>query len=418
VETLRNIFRHKLRTSLTIFGIAIGIFALTVMGAMAEKMNLMVAGGIRFYTGQITITGKGSFGPGTDLLPSSLLKKIEKIKGVESVQPEVSFLLAEDQGMISFGMPDVVVGSNPGLKNKNRNWRNLELDSGRTLKKGDKLKCVVGADIATSKKLKVGDYLPIRKEKFKVVGIMKKVLTGPDKMVLIPISDARRLYVKSSPYLRALKKQAEQSRSLSEEELKSLPPEIQERVKKSASFKESGIITGASVYWKDGVSPSKLANKIVKKVKDIQALSPAEMKKQFQQASVIFNLIILGSALIALIVGGLSVINTMIMSVSERTREIGIKKAVGAKTRHILWEYLLEAGLIGLIGGLIGLSFGSLLASGINSSTASKGVEIFLVSQRLVISALAFAIILGAVAGIYPAVHAARLDPVKALRTE
>jgi ABC-type antimicrobial peptide transport system permease subunit len=147
-------------------------------------------------------------------------------------------------------------------------------------------------------------------------------------------------------------------------------------------------------------------------------MSPSDMKKQFEQYSAIFNLIVMGSAIIALIVGALSVINTMAMSVAERVKEIGLRKAIGAKTNQVLREYLTEASLIGLAGGLVGLALGALLVAGINGATAGTGNQIFEVTTRLAIGTVVFATILGTVAGFFPALRAARLNPVDALRSE
>ncbi|HEY4687622.1 MAG TPA: FtsX-like permease family protein, partial [Candidatus Subteraquimicrobiales bacterium] len=248
-------------------------------------------------------------------------------------------------------------------------------------------------DVANNKRVKVGEKMKIKGRDFVVKGIAEKTLTGPDKMVFMHIEDAQELFIKEDPFLRDLKKANPSAKEL------------------------QNIYTDANVSWKDGVNADKLAKKIGKEVKDVRTLSPAKASRDFGQASVIFNLIILGSALIAVIVGGFSVINTMIMSISERTREIGIKKAVGAKTRHIIVEYLTEAALIGLIGGFVGLGLGILMVNGFNNQ-ATAGNEIFLVTSRLASSALIFATGLGVFAGLYPAIHAARLNPVEALRAD
>jgi putative ABC transport system permease protein len=149
----------------------------------------------------------------------------------------------------------------------------------------------------------------------------------------------------------------------------------------------------------------------------VKATKPSTLVASFNSGSAIFTAITTGAALIALIVGGLSVINTMLMAVTERVREIGLKKAVGARVGHILREYLFEAVLIGAIGGTIGLLLGWGLTSLINAATASINLSLFLLSWRLVILALLFSIGLGAAAGIIPALRAARLDPVRALRS-
>jgi putative ABC transport system permease protein len=106
----------------------------------------------------------------------------------------------------------------------------------------------------------------------------------------------------------------------------------------------------------------------------------------------------------------------MLMSVSERTREIGIKKAIGASSRAIALEYTLEAGVIGLIGGLVGMGLGAIAASIINSKMASKGAEIFLLEPSFLITVVAFSFVIGIVAGLIPAIRASKMDPVKSLR--
>jgi putative ABC transport system permease protein len=120
---------------------------------------------------------------------------------------------------------------------------------------------------------------------------------------------------------------------------------------------------------------------------------------------------------LALVIGGLSVVNTMIMAVTERFREIGLKKAVGAHTGHILREYLLESTLIGLLGGAIGYALGVALTNLLNLAGKSSNLELFLITPALTAIALGFAVALGALAGVIPAFRAARLDPVTALRT-
>ena len=123
-------------------------------------------------------------------------------------------------------------------------------------------------------------------------------------------------------------------------------------------------------------------------------------------------------ALISLVVGGLSVINTMAMSVAERTREIGIKRAIGASKSRIMREIVFEAGLIGLIGGIIGLVLGITVVLIANHLGRSSGTILFALTADRAIFAVVFSAILGMVAGLMPAWNAARLDPVQALRHE
>jgi putative ABC transport system permease protein len=155
-------------------------------------------------------------------------------------------------------------------------------------------------------------------------------------------------------------------------------------------------------------------------VDTVQVQTLEQQLDQIRQSLVVFNVIMLGGAIIAAIVGGLAVINTMVMSVNERTREIGLKKAIGASDGDIVKEFLTEAALIGLIGGLAGLALGTGFANLLNTATAASlgGTEIFDVTPRLALVAVGFATILGTGAGLYPAWNAARLNPVEALREE
>ena len=151
----------------------------------------------------------------------------------------------------------------------------------------------------------------------------------------------------------------------------------------------------------------------------VKATKPSDLVNGFKSGGAIFTAITTAAALLALIIGGLSVVNTMFMSVAERVREIGLKKAVGATTWNVMSEFLIEATLIGLIGGLVGYGLGVLVVVLRNQFFApADGSSLFLITPALTIFAIGFATALGAVAGVLPAWRAARMDPVIALRNE
>src|SRR5439155_17036957 len=147
-------------------------------------------------------------------------------------------------------------------------------------------------------------------------------------------------------------------------------------------------------------------------VPGVKATKPSDLVHAFKASGAVFTAITTGAALLALVIGGLSVVNTMLMAVTERVREIGLKKAVGAHTGHILREYMLEATLIGLIGGVIGYALGVGLTTLLDAAGRASNLDLFLITPTLTILALGFDVVLGAVAGVIPAFRAARLDPV------
>ncbi len=172
------------------------------------------------------------------------------------------------------------------------------------------------------------------------------------------------------------------------------------------------------VYPTPGTDPEQLAADINEAVPGVLATGPQAFQDQIASSMSIFNAIIYGIAIIALFVGGLSVVNTMTMSVNERTREIGVRKAIGASDRQIVGQFLTESGIIGLIGGVSGLFLGWLAATVTDRLLESRNLDLFLVSPRLAIGSVLFAIFLGLASGLYPSLHAARLQPVLALRYE
>ncbi|MGD9238390.1 MAG: FtsX-like permease family protein, partial [Desulfobacterales bacterium] len=147
-------------------------------------------------------------------------------------------------------------------------------------------------------------------------------------------------------------------------------------------------------------------------------LPPGEIKRLYEQKLKIFIAIAISSAVIAVIVGGLSIFNTMMMSVSERTKEIGVKKALGASNINIMLEFITEAGIIGIIGGVGGLAMGQLIIHILNEGILSGGIILFVITPRLIVFVLLFAVLLGILAGLFPALVASRRKPINALRAD
>jgi putative ABC transport system permease protein len=148
---------------------------------------------------------------------------------------------------------------------------------------------------------------------------------------------------------------------------------------------------------------------------DFAVISMEQMLGMLQQVTGIFTIVLGAIASISLLVGGIGIMNIMLVSVTERTREIGIRKAVGAKRRDILIQFLLEAAMLSLVGGGVGIIGGWLVSKAISLINISGITLHSVVSVDIVILAVSVSVFIGLVSGIYPALRAARLNPIDAL---
>jgi putative ABC transport system permease protein len=395
MELFRNLWRRKLRSTLTITGIFMGIVALTTMGALAEHFNSLIDGGVTYFGGAIQVADAksgGSFGGG-GFMALSKADELAKVDGVAAVSSGITVSAKPgDVNTVSFGLPDFISASDPNGE-KYGSFK-TQLTSGRRVQANGEVE--LGSSMATEFKKKVGDTITLPKRPpdakpdfvthdYTVVGILKQTLTEPDTGAFVTLHDAQTLLGDNLPA--ALKSSVD-------------PYQLAESM---------------VVYGKPGVNLDNLADKINNEVTQVKATRPSVLVNSFKSGGAIFTAITTVAALLALVIGGLSVVNTMLMAVSERVREIGLKKAVGARTGNILREFVTESTLIGTIGGVLGFAAGYLITLALGNSAGSGGL--FLVTPRLAILSLGFAIILGAVAGVLPAFRAARMDPVIALRS-
>ncbi len=387
---LRELGRRKLRTTLTVLGITIGIWALVVFSSMANKINSFVASGSDYYTGKVLVSDGSSGGIGISLVPVdlSVADRIGEMAGVAAVDPQVQ-IPYDEAGTTMFSMPRMIVGA---VADADKGLARLDLQPavGRRLTAADEGSRVIvlGSDLARELDVAVGEQMLLRGGTFEVVGVLQPTLSTPDTTAMVPLAAGQDLFLATLPHTLG------------------------------SALDPTRMASQIVVYAEDGTDPVELGGHIEAAVDQVTTMTSADFDQQVGTTTLIFNAIIVGVAVISLIVGGLSVINTMAMSVTERTREIGIKRAIGGSRHRIIRELVAEAALIGLIGGVIGLALGAVGVTLANEAGRSSGMNLFDLTLGTAVFAVAFSTILGMVAGVVPAWNAARLDPVAALRYE
>ncbi len=389
MRLIRDLGRRKLRSTLTISGIAIGIMALVVFGSMANKMNALIDGGSQYYADKAVVSVgnmyTGSFQP---LSLSADLEQIRNVEGVAAATPSIEMMLNDDEAA-TMGVPEMISGFVPD-GDKGLETFEINVAQGRMLTADDHGNvAVLGCDLARRLDASVGDTVVLRKTEFAVIGILAPTLTAPDKEAMVPLDAAQQLFVKT------------------------LPPMLQDKVD------ATDIATGITVYHEPGVTPEDLKANLEAALGDsFTVMIGKDFDEMLGTFSAIFSLVLTGIAMLSLLVGGLSTINTMAMSVAERTREIGIKRAIGASRWRIRREIVMESAAIGLIAGAIGLAIGAVMTTVFNDLGRSSGNVLFDLTLGTAVTAVAFATGLGAIAGFVPAWGASRMDPVAALRYE
>ena len=386
---LRSLARRKLRTGLTVLGITVGIWALMVMSAMANKLSAIVVGGSEYFDNKVVISDSinPAFGFGLTPIPLDVTNEIAQIPGVAVAAPRIQFLLDPDDAGTGFNSPDFVVAFMAGSDQGYETYR-METAQGRetTLEDEGRRVVVLGADLARKFSVRPGDQFDIRDTQFEVIGVREPTLTFFDTTAVIPWAAGQDLLRQEGAISQVLGRQM---------------PELTSMV---------------IAYPEKRANVDELVRTIEREMPRLRAVTGDDFDEQFGSTIAIFNAIILSVALISIVVGGLAVINTMTMSVIERTREIGIKRAIGASRAVIMRELVLEAGFMGLVGGLTGLGLAALVVYVANDAGQSSGTVLFRLTPWIGLLGVTFSMVLGALAGALPAWNAARMDPVEALR--
>lgn len=390
---IRNIRRRKLRNWLTILGIVVGVIAIVSLISLSEGLKSNINEEFNSLgANRITITSKytgfagSSSGQG---LTEEDIKTINKISDIDFVSGSINGYIetkyAQETIMISY------TSYAAEYLQEMLEQNNLEIEKGEYITDEKSKAVVIGYNYTDTEKAKdlfgktldIGKKIKIATSDYTVIGILKK--TG----------DARKDNVMY----------------LSNENLQE--------------------ITGAETYdtifaiVKPGKDIENAANRIKIKLEkargaeDVVVTSPIQAAKNREEILGIVTIVVVGIAGISLLVGGIGILNSMYTSVFERKKEIGVLKAIGAKKRDILMIFLLESGIIGLLGGTIGVIAGFSLSWLVKFVASQLGITINIsMNVGIIILALGFSFMIGVISGMIPAYLASNQEPVDALREE
>ncbi len=374
---LRNITRQKTRPALTILGIMIGIAAIVALGSVSEGMNAMAQNEMKLIAGKIIVMkgeGEGMGAMIAGMMGSELTEEdIEAIRNAPGVERVAPMLMYTESIAIFQGPEWFVIGLEPGDLGLFIGG-NIDMEDGRELEEGDADVGVAGYDFAEKYDLGIGDYFTVKESSFEIVGIIEKTdISDIDDGIIVNIEDLQDI-LDTDTYQVAY----------------AVPEDLQDTEDVAEAIEDAGD--------------------------ELNAITSKEIARQVGQLLGQISFFVIGIGSIAALVGGIGVMNTMIMAIIERRREIGVMKAIGATNFMVMKQILVESALISSLGGVLGIGIGFIGSIGLNAF--SGGMITAVVSPALAIGAFLFALALGVFGGFYPAWKAARLDPVEALRYE
>ena len=383
----------KLRTALTMLGVIIGVASVVALVSVGEGATAGISSRLQgLGTNLLTVspgftrTGatRGAAGSATTLTIADA-DALGSLSGVQAIAPELT-----TNKLVLYGSQNEttrLIGTTPGYTTvfAYDMWAGSFLNEASV---DNNLRvAVIGATTADNLGLtetSIGQTIYIGGLPFELIGITqpKGGSTSADDQVIIPLSTAHELFVGSNSV------SAVGISAASADQIDTVSSEITAILEQ-----RHGITTG---------------------VDDFTIANQAQLLGTVSSVSDVLTLLLAGIASISLLVGGIGIMNIMLVSVRERTREIGIRKAIGARGRDILSQFLVEALALSLAGGLIGIAVG-VAASFVIGLYGGWG---FIFNPLTVLVAVGFSLVVGVVFGVWPASQAARLDPVVALRYE
>jgi len=394
--------RHRgIRSWLTIIGVFIGIAAVVSLISLGQGLQDAVTGQFKTLSGDNLIIQSSSsasyLGPPGSTAVRKLnehdLDVIKSVQGIEFVIPRLVRSVKLEYNDVSKFKYVASLPENQQEIDYIYNTMDLQVSEGRLLKLGDKRKLVIGSNFIGEdefeKPVKRGSNLKIQNDSFEVIGVIAKTSSlEVNNAALVMEDDLEGALGVDDEIDLILVKVSNKDRTEQVAEL------IEKEMRRDRNEKEGE--------------------------EDFSVQTPVKALESISLILNIINLVVTGIALISLILGGIGIANTMYTSVLERRKDIGIMKAVGSTNFEILKIFVVESGLMGLVGGIagaiVGLAFAFLVSFAANSYLGQELLKVT-ISFPLLFAAIGFSFLIGLISGLSPAYQASHLRPVEALRS-
>ena len=396
---------NKMRSSLTMLGIIIGVAAVVALLSIGEGVQTMVTEQIQSAGSNLLFVVPGGMteSGGFEYRASLTYGDAEAMADPRNV-PDAAIVAPVMSGGAQVTYRGEEMGSTvSGVSSDYDVVRNLEVAYGRFLSSQDLDRrsrvAVLGSEAAESlfneSVYPVEQTIKINRIPFRVVGVLEEkgagMMGSEDNYIYVPISTAQtRLF----PQQRNLAGEFEVSvvyvQIIADDRMDAATEDVNQLLRRRHDISFQGD-------------------------DDFAVINQADLVAIMEEVTGVLTLFLGAIAAISLLVGGIGIMNIMLVSVTERTREIGIRKAVGAKRRDILLQFLVEAMVLSLVGGAVGILLGYGLSQGVSRLSGDLAT---VVSLQSIVLATTFSMAVGVVFGLYPALRAARLNPIDALRYE
>jgi putative ABC transport system permease protein len=422
-----ELLAHKMRSLLTMLGIIFGVAAVIAMVSISEGARYEALEQIRLMGVNVIHIQRQSLSG--DALVAARDKSPQGLtySDSEAIREVCSFARQVVPVCRVFGDVEVpgepihskIYGVVPGYQEVNR----FHVATGRFVDDVDVSRrarvCVLGHELKQRLyrfRDPIGQYAKVGGTNFRVIGVMEERVI-PSGKAIVSLRDMNQdIYIPITVALEDFQLYSEQAIPINTASVFSLLRQMANRPPlRDRSITEVAIEVGDS---EQTVPASEAVKRVIERrhqaVADFEVVIPAELIKQSQQSQRIFNVVMGAIASISLLVGGIGIMNIMLATVTQRTREIGIRRAIGAKRHDVMLQFLIEAVLVTLIGGAVGVATGVQCAQAVSAYAKWKTI----VSTQAVVLAFVVSAATGILFGLYPAVQAARTDPITALRYE